>query len=148
MALIAIDWHPDRKKLRAFALLWLVAFGAAGAVVAWRAGLLGAAEHQTATWTRPFALWAAAILLPAVGLPFPRAIKPIYVLWMGASYPIGWVVSHALLAATYFGLFTLVGGIFRLVGRDALGLKMDRAASTYWVRRASRTDPRRYFRQF
>ena len=148
MSVMAIDWNPDRRKLRSFALIWLVAFGAAGLVVAWRSGLLGGAASPTASWTRPLVLWTLALIVPAIGLPFPRAVEPIYVAWMGASFPIGWVVSHVLLGLTFFVLFTIVGGIFRVIGRDPLGLKFDRAATTYWVRRSPRTDPRRYFRQF
>ena len=75
-------------------------------------------------------------------------IRPIYVGWMGVTYPIAFVVSHTLLAVTYFGLFTLVGGIFRLIGRDALGLKFDRAAASYWVTRPPQHDMRRYFKRF
>jgi hypothetical protein len=148
MALMAIDWNPDRRKLRSFALTWLAAFGIAGLVVAWRNGLIGGAAGPAGSWTRPLLLWTAAVLIPAIGLRFPQAVKAIYIVWMGVTFPIGWVVSHAMLAIVYFGLFTLVGAIFRLTGRDPLGLRFDRTAATYWVRRPPRADRQRYFRQF
>ena len=101
-----------------------------------------------ASWNAPAVLWALAVLVSAVGLAFPAAIKPVYLLWMGASFPIGWTVSHILLGVTYFGLFTLVAGIFRLIGRDALARRLDRGAATYWVRRSPPADVARYFKQF
>ena len=88
------------------------------------------------------------MLVSAVGVAFPAAIKPVYLLWMGASFPIGWTVSHILLGVTYFGLFTLVAVIFRLIGRDALARRFDRGAATYWVRRSAPADVARYFKQF
>ena len=44
MALIEINWNPDRKQLRSFAIMWFVFFAFAGALVAWRAGLIGGAR--------------------------------------------------------------------------------------------------------
>ena len=148
MALIEINWNPDRRQLRSFAILWFVFFAGAGAVVAWRAGLIRGATPPGASWTAPAVLWALAVLVSAAGLAFPAAIKPVYRLWMGASFPIGWTVSHILLGVTYYGLFTLVGGIFRLIGRDALSRRLDRGAASYWVRRSAPTDVARYFKQF
>jgi Saxitoxin biosynthesis operon protein SxtJ len=147
MAVLAVDWNPDRQKLRSFAVMWLVAFGLLGASTAWRSGLFGHA-NAGANWTAPLVLWIAALVVPAIGVPYPRAVKPIYVAWMAAAYPIAFVVSHVLLGVTYYVLFTLVGGLFRLIGRDALGLRFDRSAATYWVRRTPQRDLSRYFRRF
>jgi hypothetical protein len=148
MALIEINWSPDRKQLRFFAILWFVFFAFAGALAAWRAGLIGGTAAPGASWNVPAILWALAVVVSAVGLVFPPAIKPVYLLWMGASFPIGWTVSHILLGLTYFGLFTLVAVIFRVIGRDALARRFDRGAATYWVRRSPPTDVGRYFKQF
>jgi saxitoxin biosynthesis operon SxtJ-like protein len=148
MALIEINWNPDRKTLRSFAILWFVFFALAGAVIAWRTGLIGSTPNPAATWTVPLVLWTLAVTVSAVGLAFPAAIKPVYVIWMGASFPIGWTVSHVLLGLTYFGMFTLVGAIFRVMGRDALARRLDRNAATYWVKRSPPADNGRYFKQF
>ena len=148
MALIQINWNPDTRQLRSFAILWFVFFNFAGALVAWRAGLIGGAPPPGASWNAPAVLWTLAVLVSGVGLAFPAAIKPVYLLWMGASFPIGWTVSHVLLGATYFGLFTLVAGIFRLIGRDALSRRLDRSAATYWVTRSPHAGVARYFKQF
>jgi hypothetical protein len=148
MALIEINWNPDTRQLRSFAILWFVFFASAGALVAWRAGLIGGAPPPGASWNAPAVLWTLAVLVSGVGLAVPAAIKPVYLLWMGASFPIGWTVSHVLLGVTYFGLFTLVAGIFRLIGRDALSRRLDRGAATYWVTRSPHAGVARYFKQF
>lgn len=149
MALIQINWNPDRRQLRSFAIIWLLFFTLVGLVLAWRSGLLGGYALQPgATWSAPVALWGVAVVVSAIGLAFPAAIRPVYLLWMAASFPIGWVVSHVLLGVTYFGLFGLFAVIFRVIGRDALGRRFDPRATTYWVRRPRQADVRRYFRQF
>src|SRR6266446_6496229 len=97
MALIEINWNPDRRQLRSFAMLWFVFFAFAGAVVAWRAGLIRGAAPPGASWKEPALLWTFAVFVSGIGLAFPAAIKPVYLLWMAASFPIGWTVSHMLL---------------------------------------------------
>ena len=64
------------------------------------------------------------------------------------ALPIGFVVSHVVMAALFFGLFMPIGLLFRLLGRDSLHRKSDPDASTYWIRRKAVADVRRYFRQF
>ncbi|MEX0979180.1 MAG: SxtJ family membrane protein, partial [Pirellulales bacterium] len=68
--------------------------------------------------------------------------------WMWAAFPIGWLVSHLLIAAIYFLLITPIALVMRAVGRDPLSRRFDRAAKTYWVPRRQDSDPARYFRQF
>jgi hypothetical protein len=145
-----INLHPDEKELRTFALLWLVGFGVLGLVVAWRAEAFGAAVPigWHAPWRAPLALWALAGVGCVVGLAAPAALRPVYVTWMVAAFPIGWTISFVLLAFVYYVLFTAVGLVFRLIGRDVLGRSFDRKATSYWVRRPAPSDIERYFRQF
>ena len=62
------------------------------------------------------------------------------------TFPIGWVLSHLLLGAVFYCLFTPLGLIFRLIGRDALGLRRSVAVS-YWRPKPAANDLRGYFRQ-
>jgi len=131
-----INFNPDQRELRIFSILWLVGFGVFGAVVAWRGG----------TWA-PVVL-GVAVVGCVVGLIAPRAVKPVYVVWMVAAFPIGWTVSLVLLALVYYVLFTGFGLVFRIIGRDPLGRSFDRAASSYWVPRRQVEGMERYFKQF
>jgi len=68
--------------------------------------------------------------------------------WMRAAEPMGWVVSHVVLAIVYYGVLTPVGLALRLAGRDPMRRRFDRQAASYWVERRGAADPGRYFRQF
>jgi hypothetical protein len=131
-----INFNPDDRELRVFSLIWLVGFGLFGALVAWRGG----------TWA-PI-VWGVAVAGCALGLVAPRAMKPIYVAWMVAAFPIGWTVSFVLLALVYYVVFTGFSLVFKVIGRDVLGRSFDRQASTYWVPRQQPEGMERYFKQF
>jgi hypothetical protein len=148
VALIEIDWNPGEKQLRTFGRVCLVGFALIGALVAWRSAAFGTPFGWHEPWQLPILLWAAAVVLATVGALRPLALRRVYVAWMTLTYPIGWTVSHALLAVVYFGVFSLVGLVFRIVGRDPLQRRFDREAGTYWVRRSGPSDIRSYFRQF
>jgi hypothetical protein len=132
-----IQFRPSARTLRQFAGLWLAFFGG---LAAWQ--IFFRHEERLA---EIFALLALAVGLP--GLAWPRLIRPVYVGWMVLAFPIGWTVSQVMLALLYYGLFTPIGLLFRLVGRDPLHLRRP-ATATYWSAKAIPEDPRCYFKQF
>jgi Saxitoxin biosynthesis operon protein SxtJ len=127
---------PPPKLLRQFAVLWLVVFGGLAAWQAW--------QGNTGVWTQVLA--ASAVLVGALGIVWPAAIRFVYTGWMIAVFPIGWTVSRVVLAAMFYLLFTPVGLVFRWLGRDALRLKRPGAPS-YWTAKPVTTNPEEYFRQ-
>ena len=129
---------PSDRLLRQFAWLWIAFFGA----VAVRQEL-HYQRHLVA-----IAVGAIAITVGAVGLVYPRAIRPVFIGWMGLAYPIGWIVSRIILGAIFYGLLTPVACIFRLIGRDALFLKGRPEAGTYWRPKPRAEDQSQYLRQF
>ena len=133
--MLDINWNPSRRELRQFAGIWLPAFAAfAGSVVYRSGGVIGA-----------IVIWTLAAVIAIVGLTAPQRVRPIFVGWMAAAYPIGWTVSHVVLGIIYFGLFTFVGLLMRLFRYDPL----DRAArSSYWKQRSEPASAAAYFRQF
>ncbi|RMF22645.1 MAG: hypothetical protein D6760_07010 [Deltaproteobacteria bacterium] len=137
MAMIDINWHPSRRELRQFAALWLGVFGLIGA---WK--LYG--SSGAAGW--PWAIVAGALGLP--GLLWPPLVRPVYVAWMALAFPIGWTVSHLLLALIYYGVVTPIGLILRASGTDPMMRRFDPEAETYWVEHRTGDDKSRYFKQF
>lgn len=138
MALIDTKWNPTTRELRVFAALWLVFFGLLGG---WM--YLGAISPT----------WGGGLLIVAVvggtlGLLWPESLRPVYLLWMGLAFPIGWLVSHLILGLLFFGLLTPIGLLMRLAGHDPLRLKPDPAEASYWSERPAEADTSRYFRQF
>jgi hypothetical protein len=81
-------------------------------------------------------------------LAAPPLGRKVYRGWMLAAVPIGWTVSHLVLAIAYYGVLTPIGLAMRLVGRDPMQRKFDRDATTYWIERPRESDPRRAFRQY
>ena len=140
MAVIEVDWRPDDRRLRQFALVLLLGLGLAGAAAAWK---LGTVRHVA-----PIALWALGVALAAIGLAAPRWIRPLYIVWMAAALPLGWVMSHVALAVICFLVFTPIALVFRLTGRDLMHRRFDRTAESYWIKRGAPGKAAHYFRQF
>jgi hypothetical protein len=148
--MIEINWNPERQQLKNFGLLCLVMCIGLGALRAWRAGAFGGELPigWYGPWVVPMTLWTIGALAGLVAVVAPQALRPIFVGWMAAAYPISWVVSHVLLGVTYYGLFTLIATVFRIVGRDELRRVPDRRAATYWEDRKPSPGVARYFKQF
>jgi Saxitoxin biosynthesis operon protein SxtJ len=138
MAVIEINKNPSQKELAWFGLMFLVFFGLIGGVVWWRF------EAQTAAYT----LWGVAAAIVAVYYALPPVRLPIYLGWLYAAFPIGWVISHVVMGAIYYLVITPFALVFKLIGRDALDRKLDKNAKSYWVEHRTGGDPQRYFKQF
>src|SRR4051794_21239371 len=136
-ALIGIVINAKKWQKAAWALfipVVLLAFIVLGRTGATAASLAGA-------WALVGALLGLIVALTPAG-------KSIYTFWIEAAEPIGFVFSTVLLALTFYLVFTPIGLLMRMFGRDSMGLKFDRGASSYWVKHEAVTDPDRYFRQF
>lgn len=148
MSLIVVNWKPDRRQLRWFGLFCVIGFGGIGALIFFKQGLFGFEfAEATATLTAEV-LWGLAGVCGLFALILPVVLRPLYVLLTAISLPIGFVLSHVLMALVFYGLLTPIGLFFRMTGRDPLDRKFDRSASTYWVARESVKDVTRYYRQF
>ncbi|MCU0862737.1 MAG: hypothetical protein MUC36_03000 [Planctomycetes bacterium] len=75
-----------------------------------------------------------------------------WLLYAGLSviaFPIGFVISHVLMAAIYYLVITPIGLVFRLIGRDVLGKRLDRdGATSYWHVRGAPRDAASYFKLY
>lgn len=138
MAVIEINKNPSQKELAWFGLMFLAFFGLIGGFVWWRL------QAQTAAYT----LWGVAAAVVAVYYAVPSLRRPIYLGWLYAAFPIGWVISHVVMGVIYFLVITPFALVFKLIGRDALEQKIDKNAKSYWVEHRTGGDPQRYFKQF
>ena len=91
---------------------------------------------------------AAAVVSGVIGVFRPGLMRVVYVVWMAAVFPIGWLVSHLLLAAIYYLVITPIGVMMRVCGYDPMQRRLDRQATTYWKPRQGTDDPKRYFKQY
>jgi hypothetical protein len=136
--LVQLRTAASKNELAWFGLLLLAFLGLLGVVVWTVTGTLTASRY----------LWGAGVFLAAVYYLVPPLRRPMFAGWMYAAYPLGWVMSHVLLAIVYFGVMTLVGVLMRLFNYDPLDRRFDRAASTYWIPRERNTAASQYLRQF
>jgi hypothetical protein len=139
MSLIETNWNPSRGELRQFAGIWLPAlFGSVGALTLW--------QTHSLSWAAVF--WGAAAVVALVGLLKPEFIRPVFVAWMSVAYPVGWTISHLLLATIFYLVITPVGLVLRALGYDPMNRVLDRSAKTYWFLHEPGDGAARYFRQF
>ena len=139
MSLIESEWHPTVRQLRVFGVGGLLASLVAASVLhfVWGAAML----------------WAVVVLAAGIGVCLCTLVSPpvariLYVGMSLAAAPIGLVVSFVLLAVFYFLLLTPVALLFKLIGRDALCRRFDRATASYWVPHRPSENTERYFHQF
>jgi hypothetical protein len=129
---------PPARTLRQFAALWAVCFGALACREAFGPGHAGRALA--------FALLAATV--GPLGLVWPRGVRLVYMASMVAAFPVGWAVSRLLLAGIFYGVFTPVALLFKLVGRDALGRRYRPDEPTYWSAKPGPAGPASYLRPY
>ncbi|MBX3402491.1 MAG: hypothetical protein KF699_03665 [Phycisphaeraceae bacterium] len=121
---------------------------ASGAAFFARRGQLGFERLDGAALSLLVVLGLAGALGAAAVLASPALGKALYRGWMFAALPIGWTISHILLGMVYFLVFTPIGLIMRLLGKDPMERRFQPDAPTYWIKRPPPAESSRYFRQF
>ena len=93
MGLIEVRTDFSDREKRQFAGIWLPAFMLMVGLIFWNK-----LQLPTVAWT----LWGVTLPISVVGMLKPGAVKPLLMAWMLAAFPIGWVVSHLMLAVIYY----------------------------------------------
>ena len=138
MALIEINKNPSLRELRWFGLLFLLFWGIVGGIV------YVSAESFAVT----VSIWLVALAVVVLYYLIPALRRPLYLGWLYAAFPIGWVVSHVVMAATFYLVVTPIGLLMRPLGHDPMKRRVDESAETYWVAYSPQRRSERYFRQF
>ena len=139
MALVDINWKPDRNELRTFGEISLAMLTVIALVFYWL-------DRVTAVTS--LYLCAAGLGIFILSRISTKLVKPFYLLLYAIALPIGLVLTHVLMAVFYFILLTPIGLVFRLIGRDSLKRKWDPNAKTYWMPHRTPDSLKRYFNQF
>ncbi len=139
MSVIQINTDPSRRQLNQFGFVWLGFLTLFGAVACFKF------DNQAIA----AGLWIAALVVPVVGWLAPPFMRAVFVGMSYLAWPIGFVVSHVVLAAVYYLVLTPIGLVMRLVGYDPMRRRFDAEAPSYWAEREATADEaKRYFRQF
>jgi Saxitoxin biosynthesis operon protein SxtJ len=110
----------DRK----FGFLFVLVFALFAAYFLWRGG----------SWWPVFAGLSALTLV--VSLVAPQLLHPLNRAWMAFGLLLGRIITPIVLGLMFFVIFTPVGILMRLFGRDALRLKLSTDLGSYWVDRS------------
>lgn len=132
--MFTVNKNPSQLELRKFGVAMIIGFGVMGAVL-YLAPWLKARDASVLAWTGTH-LQMTAVSLVALGAflcvishASPTSAKPIYVVWMSVTVPVGIVMTTIMLSVLYFVLLP----IFSLVVRwgDPLR-KKNHTSGTYW----------------
>lgn len=117
----------DKKEMRSFGLLLGGVFSLIGI---WPLLFRGQP-------IRGWALIAAAMFtLPAVA--FPTLLAPVHRIWMAVGHILGTINTRIILSVVFYGMFTPVGLVMRLYGRDTMALRFDPSVQSYRIRKEKR----------
>src|SRR3972149_7268669 len=129
--LVQLDFRPDSRQLRQFGFIALAAFSLLGVLILGKGGLCG---FRFGSAGRPIAvgLWVLGSVCAVLSLVWPQGNRPLFVALSVLAFPIGFLVSHVVLAVLFFGILTPVGLLFRLLGSDPLAPPFPTGRRSYW----------------
>lgn len=117
------DIKSEKKDLRNFGLVIGIALGLLSGLLWWK----GRDTYSI------FAIIASAFIL--LGLLLPSVLKPLQKAWMTLAVIMGWIMTRIILGILFYLVFTGIGGISRLFGKQFLDLKIDPSIKSYWIKR-------------
>lgn len=139
MALVTLNLKPSEKQLKNFGLVGLIMCNVIGIV------LFGLEKISNSGY---LIFIVVGILLFVLSRVSTRLLKPVFLVLVLLTFPIGWVFSHLAMALFYYGIITPVALLFRLLNRDPLCRRREPDTDTYWLRYKQKRSARDYFRQF
>lgn len=115
--------QPKQNDLKKFALIWSLIFFIVGLWPLFSGNVIR--------------LWAVIIMFIFAVIAFlnPSLLTSFYIIWVKVGEVIGGIISKVIMTVLFYGLFTPIAIILRLLGKDLLKKKLDKNSSTYWVKR-------------
>lgn len=135
MSLVVINWSPTHRQLRQFGWICLFALP-----------ILGWLWGASSTWIA--ILLSMACVVAVLAYLQPRMVRPLFVGLILLAAPIGMFVSELAMLLIYFAIFLPISLLFRIVRRDALQLRMDAEAKSYWQAKSEPKDIASYYRRY
>lgn len=108
---------------RAFGVVFAAVFAIIGAWPLWS----GAAVRWWA--------FAAACLFGLAALAYPAILGPLNRWWMKLGLLLGKIMGPVALGVLFYGVFSPMGTLMRLAGKDPLRMRRDATARSYWIGR-------------
>ena len=138
MALVSLNLKPKKKILIDFGDISLAMLSVLGILFFWLDKIS----------TRGLIIFCiVGLILYTVSRISTALIKPVYLTLVIVTFPIGWIVSHLVMAIFYYGVITPVAIFFKFRKRDALCRSYDKQAETYWFKYDKKRTQKDYFNQ-
>ena len=132
-----VNWRPDARELRRFAVAMLIGFTILGLLSVWRAW--GISTASIIFWSAG-AVLAIAALIPGLGrIAYLAVYLPTSI--------IGYVVSNVILALMFFLVITPLGILLKLMGKDVLQQRKQKNSTQWTPIKGVKTEDS-YYRQF
>jgi len=133
-----IKWQPSNRDLRIFAI----------GQIAFLALIMTGYIRRGGSPAVLAAVIAVSTIVGVVGAIWPQRIRPVYLTWMIAVFPIGWLVFQVLLTLVHVFAIIPIGTLLKCLGIDPLSRRLDRECPSYWSPKGPAPPSSRYFRQF
>lgn len=126
-----------KSDLRKFGITVGIVVGLIGGLLLWK-------DRES----YPYFLTISVFLIVS-GILFPKVLLPLQRVWMTIAVIMGWFMTRVILSILFYLVFTPIGLIARLMGKEFLELKIDKRRESYWIYRKEKPyDRRDYERQF
>lgn len=116
-----IDYSP--KALRDFGLVMAVMLPVIfGLLLPW-------------IWDFAMPIWPLIVapVFALAALVFPKVLLPLYFVWMKLALVLGWINTRLILGLIFYVIIAPTGFVLRLLGKDAMGRKLDAEETSYRV---------------
>lgn len=120
------NYERDKKSLaksseRAFGLVFAFVFLLIGFLKY---------KHDILSWNNWYNL---ACCMLAVALLYPKILHPFNKAWMQLGVLLHRITNPIMMGILFFGMFSPIGIITRIAGRDPMRIKQDPSLNSYWI---------------
>jgi hypothetical protein len=137
METTGLDKQASPAELRKFAVTFSIGLGVLSLLLLWKRGPIAGVS------------FAFALTVFLLGLVRPHVLAGICKVWMGLANLMGAAGSYLVLTLTFFLVFTPMGLVMRLFGRDPLHRRIDPTKESYWIPRTHTDwDVKKYEKMF
>jgi len=82
-----------------------------------------------------FYILIAGIVVLFLGTIIPITIKPLFIGFSYLGFVLNWIMTRVILIILFYLIFTPIGIISRLFGKQFLNTKFDKSKKSYWIDR-------------
>ena len=128
-----------KKDLRTFAYIWALIFFVIGFYPLYQSGFsalltIDSLKALKSINVRGWSLYVSLAFF-VVGTFIPGVLSLFYKVWVKFGELIGGVISKIILIILFYGVFTPVSMVLKILRKDLLHKKIDKKCQSYWIDR-------------